>query len=376
MSTQKPLIQRTETGIHFHGFLDESVIPRLRSIAHDVVSQHTGSLTCDFSECDGMKLGVAAAIFDALTDLRRRGMKVEVTGLSPDDETLFDAFERHVQRLSRGSAGWSLRSHFEGVGDDVLGAWATLKGLAGFFRETIRVIATLFRHPSVLRWPLVLYYMEQSGVKAVPIIGVLCWLLGTVLGYQGAYQLKTFAAELFMPDLVGYSITWEIGPLLAGILVAGRSSSAFAAELGTMRVRQEIDALSVMGFDVYAYLVMPKLTALILVMPFLTLMADFFGLLGGLLIGGWYIEMPARYYLDRLSMVLLPLDFYWGMVKSLVFAVIIANVGCYMGITVKGGAAEVGRATTAAVVTSIFLVIVADALISLVYVQIRPTVAF
>jgi phospholipid/cholesterol/gamma-HCH transport system permease protein len=227
----------------------------------------------------------------------------------------------------------------------------------------------------VLRWQLVLYYIEQTGVKAVPIVGVLCWLLGTVLGFQGAYQLKTFAAELFMPDLVGYSITWEIGPLLAGILVAGRSSSAFAAELGTMRVRQEVDALQVMGFDVYAYLVMPKVTALIVVMPFLTLMADFFGLLGGLLIGGWYIDMPARYYLDRLGLVLLPIDFYWGVLKSLVFAVIIANVGCYMGITVKGGAAEVGRATTAAVVASIFLVILADALISLLFVQIRPTVA-
>lgn len=362
-------------GLAFHGFLDHSVLPKLRSAVRDVVTHDNESLKFDFSEYTGMELRVAASVFQELEDIRSRGVKVELTGLSRDDKILFASFERHARQLSESSPSRNLRNHFEGVGDDVLVAWSTVRGLAQFFRETIRVIATLTRHPSVLRWHLVLYYMEQTGVKAVPIIGVLCWLLGTVLGFQGAYQLKTFAAELFMPDLVGYSITWEIGPLLAGILVAGRSSSAFAAELGTMRVRQEVDALNVMGFDVYAYLVMPKLTALVLVMPFLTLMADFFGLLGGLLIGGWYIDMPARYYLARLSVVLLPLDFYWGVVKSLVFAIIIANVGCYMGITVKGGAAEVGRATTAAVVTSIFLVIVADALISLLYVQIRPSVA-
>jgi phospholipid/cholesterol/gamma-HCH transport system permease protein len=329
----------------------------------------------DFSDCSGLELLVAVSVFEALLTFRRNGMNAELTGLSPDDEKLFASFERHGHQLSHFRPERNLRDHFEGVGDDVLEAWSTVRGLMRFFRETVRALSMLVRQPRVLRWHLVLYYMEQTGVKAVPIVGVLCWLLGTVLGFQGAYQLKTFAAELFMPDLVGYSITWEIGPLLAGILVAGRSSSAFAAELGTMRVRQEVDALQVMGFDVYAYLVMPKVTALIVVMPFLTLMADFFGLLGGLLIGGWYIDMPARYYLDRLSLVLLPIDFYWGVLKSLVFAVIIANVGCYMGITVKGGAAEVGRATTAAVVASIFLVILADALISLLFVQIRPTVA-
>jgi phospholipid/cholesterol/gamma-HCH transport system permease protein len=127
-----------------------------------------------------------------------------------------------------------------------------------------------------------------------------------------------------------------------------------------------------MGMDEWGYLVTPKMLALMAVMPFLVLVADFFGLLGGLLIGGWYLDMPASVYMARLDLVMMPIDIYWGMLKSLVFAVIIANVGCYMGMRVRGGAAEVGRATTSAVVTGIFLVIVADALISLLFVQVRP----
>ena len=270
--------------------------------------------------------------------------------------------------------GWNLYDHFIGVGEDVLSTWGIILGLRSFSRETFAAFWRSVRHPASFRWQLSLYYMEEAGVKAVPIVGVLCWLLGTVLGFQAAYQLKTFAAEAFMPDMVAYSMTWEVGPLLAAILVAGRSSAAFAAEIGTMKVRQEVDALEVMGFSIFEYLVTPKMVALILVMPFLVLIADFFGLLGGLLIGAWYIDMPASYYISRLSTIMMPIDFFWGMLKGIVFAVIIANVGCYSGIRVRGGASEVGRATTTAVVIAIFLVIVADALFSLIFVQIRPTV--
>ena len=214
--------------------------------------------------------------------------------------------------------------------------------------------------------------MEESGVKAIPIVATLTWLLGVVLGYQSGFQMRIFGAETFMPALLGYSITWEIGPMLAAVLVAGRSGSAFAAEIGTMQVRQEVDALRVMGFDTFSYLVTPKMIALLCVMPFLVLLANCAGIFGGLLAGTLFLDLPASTFISELGKALIPLDIIWGMIKSIIYAVIIANVGCFMGMRVRGGAAAVGKATTAAVVLSIFLVIIADALLSLLFVHIRP----
>jgi phospholipid/cholesterol/gamma-HCH transport system permease protein len=254
----------------------------------------------------------------------------------------------------------------------VIDSITTIRGLGQFTIETLAALFHTICRPVSVRWSLTFYYMEQTGVKAIPIIMVLCWLLGTILGYQAGYQMRNFGAELYMPALIAYSITWEIGPMLAAVLVAGRSGSAFAAEIGTMKVRQEVDALRVMGFNIFNYLVTPKMIALMFVMPILVLLANFAGLLGGLLAGGIFLDMPASIYLSELSKALIPMDIYWGMLKGILYAVIISTTGCYMGMRVRGGAAAVGRATTSAVVTSIFLVIVSDALLSILFVHIRP----
>ncbi len=367
-------VRSTSAGLAFCGFLKAPDVSLIRSAFADISLRAKQHVVMDFTEYDGMDTVAASGIYEGIRNLERAKIDVYMNGLLPRDQELLASFRRHEQSLSAPRRSWSLKDHFEGVGDDVVASWETARGLWVFSKNTFSALVRVLTTPSLFRWHLTFYYMEHAGVRAVPIVGTLCWLIGTVLGFQAGYQLKSFAAEMFMPDLIAYSITWEIGPLLAAILVAGRSSSAFAAEIGTMKVRQEIDALEVMGFNIFEYLVTPKMCALFLVMPALVLMADFFGLLGGLLIGGWYLDMPASYYLSRLNFVMLPIDFWWGMLKGLVFAVIIANVGCYMGMRVRGGAAEVGRATTAAVVTAIFLVIMADALISLIFMEIRPTV--
>ncbi|MCU0611329.1 MAG: ABC transporter permease [Candidatus Eisenbacteria bacterium] len=371
--TPIPDIAISVTGgvVHVRGFLRTASAGRLVTALREA-TMVSEVVTLDLSECTGMETAAAATAFEATLSGPRAS--VSFPPGRPELREVFEAFRRLAPPATPPPRPGLLRAHLEGVGADVLAAGDVLHGLWRFAGQSARALLTAVRRPGSFRWSLALYHMEHAGVKAVPIVAMLCWLLGTVLGFQAGYQLKTFGAEIFMPDLLGYSITWEIGPLLAAILVAGRSSSAFAAEIGTMRVRQEVDALEVMGFDVYRFLVAPKVIALVLVMPVLILIADFFGLLGGLLIGGWYLNMPAPVYLSRLHLVMLPIDFYWGILKGLVFAVIIATVGCYMGTRVRGGAAEVGQATTAAVVTSVFLVIVADALISLLYIRIRPTV--
>ena len=203
---------------------------------------------------------------------------------------------------------------------------------------------------------------------ALPIIVTLNWLMGVVLGYQAGYQMSQFGAELFMPALLAYSICWEIGPMMTAVLVAGRSGSAFAAEIGTLKVRQEIDALEVMGFNLYGYVVTPKMIALFLVMPLLVTVANFAGMAGGLAAGGMFLDMPATVYLNEARKALIPFVLFLQRLQGPIIAV----TGSYMGMRVRGGPAAVGKATTSAVVVSIFLVILVDALLSLVFVHLRP----
>lgn len=361
------------TGHPIEGLLDEEAAA---SAAASLDSLQSGSdpFRIDLSACTGFESVALALLVQAVSLAEGRGASVEIAGASADIAGRIAALRSFTSTYTGRRPRGGLRKGLIDIGGKVESMLGTLSGLASFAAATFRATLQIRTNPRMLRWKQTMYYMEQSGVEAVPIIATLCWLLGVVLGFQAGYQLKSFAAETFMPDLVAYSMIWEIGPLLAAVMVAGRSGSAFAAELGTMKVRQETDALTVMGMDIWSYLVTPKMLALMVVMPFLVLLADFFGLLGGLLIGGWYLDMPAHVYISRLDLVVIPMDIWWGMLKSLVYAVIISNVGCYMGMRVRGGAAEVGRATTSAVVTSIFLVIVADAMISLIFVFIRPTV--
>ena len=331
-----------------------------------------GGMELDLSDCENVETVAGAVLHRFVRGMEARGIEVRLTGSSRDLDSLFSVFDAYGEEERNRSVRLWAREAVEDIGQAGKAACGILCGLWSFTGSTMRAsIAGLVR-PKSVRWPMVRYYMEQSGAKAVPIIAALCFLLGAVLGYMGGYQLKAIAAESFMPDFVAYSMLWEIAPMLAAVIVAGRSGSSFAAEIGTMQVRQEIDALRVMGFNVFGFVVTPKMLALICVMPFLVLLADISGILGGMLIGSTYLKMPVHVYLSRIGFVLYSIDVWWGMLKSVVYAIIVANVGCYMGMKVRGGAAEVGRATTSAVVAGIFLVIVADAIIAIIWMHVRP----
>ncbi len=362
------------TRISIHGVLETGDTDYLRKFIekNKVVFFDAGKLSLDFSDSPGLDSVSAVLLYDFCSKLRRAGVKITRIGASRPIDELFASFRKHESDSFSKKRQIGLRDHFEDLGEGVYAFLKTLSGLWLFAGETLNAFIGMILHPLKIRWPMVFYYMEETGVKAIPIVATLTLLLGTVLGYQSGFQMRIFGAENFMPALLGYSITWEIGPMLAAVLVAGRSGSAFAAEIGTMQVRQEVDALRVMGFDTFSYLVTPKIIALLCVMPFLVLLANCSGIFGGLLAGILFLDLPAGTYISELGKALIPLDIIWGMIKSVIYAVIIANVGCFMGIRVRGGASAVGKATTAAVVLSIFLVILADALMSLLFIHIRP----
>ena len=200
----------------------------------------------------------------------------------------------------------------------------------------------------------------RAGNGSLPLVALICFLVGMIMALQSAYQLQTYGALDLVSSLVAVSISRELAPLLAAIIVAGRFGSAIAAELGTMRVSNEIDALEVMGIDPTSFLVVPRLLALMITMPCLTIFADLIGILGGMLIGVGVLELGFGSYLEDTVDSLVLQDIYTGLVKSVAFAAIIGLVGCHQGLTTRGGAEQVGQSTTSAVVRSIVLVIFAD----------------
>ncbi|NLP11580.1 ABC transporter permease [bacterium] len=207
----------------------------------------------------------------------------------------------------------------------------------------------------------------QIGMNAFPIVALIAFLIGFILALQSAAQLRQFGAAIYVADLIAISMTREMGPLITAIIFSGRSGSAIASEIATMKVTEETDALKSMGLNPIAYVLTPKIYAIVLMMPLLTILSVVIGILGAMVIGWSYLEIsPESFYREVLTVLYLR-DITTGLVKSLVFAWLIALTGAYYGFRVRGGAEAVGRATTASVVTSIFLVILADSILGLVF---------
>lgn len=236
-----------------------------------------------------------------------------------------------------------------------------------FVGATVRVLAMAICHPGQLRRKDVLYYMSFCGDQSLGIVLLICYLMGVVLGFQAAVQLREFGTEIYTADLVGFSILKELGPLMVAMIATGRAGSAFAAEIGTMKVNEELNAMETMGISPERFLILPKLLAMVLVMPVLTLFGDVAGLFGGLCVGVWMLEIPAVTYIGRSLEVLSISTLLPGLFKSVVFAILIVLTGCRHGFTAGEDAQGVGRAATQAVVDSIFMVVVADSVLTVIY---------
>jgi len=239
--------------------------------------------------------------------------------------------------------------------------------MLSFVGEAALSLAGCITHPRRLRWRPILFNIRSAGFDALPIVGVLSFLLGIVVAYQAADQLRRYGANIFVADLVGLSMLREFAPLITAIIIAGRSGSAYAAQIGTMAVTEEIDAMRTLGIEPMEMLVLPKLIALVVTLPLLTVFADVLGVAGGMVMARAQLDVNFADFLDRFAKAVSITTYLTGLGKAPVFAAIIATVGCYQGLRTHGGADSVGRQTTRSVVQSIFLVIVADALFSVAF---------
>lgn len=253
------------------------------------------------------------------------------------------------------------------IGRNTLELFRYLDGLYDVSRDAFYwTYVAPFKGRSI-KWKSSIHQAVLVGVDSIPIVSLISLFTGLVLALQGAYQLRQIGASYLVTALVGVSMTRELGPLMTAIIVAGRSGSAFAAELGTMKVSEELDALEVMGLDRVRYLVVPKFMAMTIMMPCLALIADLAGIAGGGIFEFFQLDQSVATILINNRDALVMRDIWTGLVKSLVFGLIITNVGCHEGFSVRGGAEGVGKATTSSVVISIFLVIFADVIFTAIF---------
>lgn len=235
-----------------------------------------------------------------------------------------------------------------------------------FAGEIVIALISSFLKPSSIRWHDVLFYMKSTGVDGLPIVGLISLLMGLIMAFMSSLQLSQFGANVYVASLLAVSMVKELGPIMTAILVAGRSGSAFAAEIGTMIVNDEVNALKTMGFEPTRFLVVPKVLATMLVMPLLTIYADLFAILGGLLVGVIGLDLTVYTYVEQTRTSIDVFDILSSLIKSVVFAALIAGIGCQRGFMVSGDAESVGRSTTSAVVSAIFLIIVADSAFAII----------
>ncbi|ODU71103.1 MAG: ABC transporter permease [Novosphingobium sp. SCN 66-18] len=256
------------------------------------------------------------------------------------------------------------------VGDAVVGlAWGSLQVL-GFLGQVVQVLGTLLRHPGRFRGKAMIHQMELVGVNALAIVGLMSFLVGIVIAQQGAVQLRQFGAEIYTVNLVGRLTLRELGILMTAIMVAGRSGSAFAAQLGTMKLTEEVDAMRTIGVSPMEALVLPRILATMLMLPLLGTYSAVVGIIGGAFLSATTLGIPFLTFLSRIQEVVPLHDVWVGLVKAPVFGLIVAVAGCYQGMQVKANAEEVGTRTTAAVVMAIFMVIVLDAFFAVFFTKV------
>ncbi len=325
----------------------------------------------DLSAVDSMDTAGAWVLYRTRRDLRARGVAAEFEGVDRSHADLLARVEKGdvEQTLVRDELHpvIALIAH---IGEASLAVFQEGASLLSFLGVTVITLGRSIIRPRRIRFTSLVSHIEQVGLNAIPIVGLLSFLIGVVIAYQGAEQLRQFGAQVFTVNLLGISMLREMAILMTAIVVAGRSGSAFTAQIGTMQVNEEVDAMRTMGLDPIEVLVLPRVFALIIALPLLTVLADLTGLAGGALATVLVVDISLAQFMERLNDAV-PLAAFWvGIVKAPVFGFLIAMVGCREGLVVAGSAESVGRHTTKSVVLSIFLVIVADALFSIFFLYI------
>ena len=352
------------TELHLSGRLS------LRSgsaIWNDLKQRVSGGATAYRVEMQDLEYldGAAASLLLAARELvQERGGTLEFSGANKGVETLLQLYTATdvPQKPPPAPVGF-----LDEVGNWAIVALEEVQDVLSFLGRTVVAVRQSVRTPSSVNWAAIPQLMEKAGADGVPIVLLINFLIGLILAIQSAIQLQAFGAGIYLADLVGQSICRELAPLMTAVVVTGRSGAAYAAELGTMKVSEEVDALKTLGQDPMRYLVLPRAIALVCMVPLLTILGDFIGCFGGLVVGMAKLDMTATLFVDRLQSSLDLWAVGGGLIKSVAFAIAIAMISCQRGLQSTGGAAGVGSSTTRAVVMCLLVIVALDGTFTSIY---------
>ena len=300
---------------------------------------------------------------------RRRDLDFSGFAFHERHRALVAAIEDVADDRPKRKREYGVNAALERMGHSVVDNLKESTALLGFLGEVLAKLVRMVREPSRFRPTATVHHMEQVGLDAVPLVALLCYMVGAVVAFLGANVLRDFGAVIYVVELVSISFLREFGVLLTAIILAGRTASAFTAQIGAMKSREEVDAIRTLGMDPVDLLVIPRLLALVVMLPLLTFVAMVFGLLGGLTVGAYGLDIPPTQYLSRMQDTMEVRHFIVGLVKAPMFAVVIALIGCLEGLQVESTAQSVGERTTSSVVQAISMVIVLDALAAIWFME-------
>ncbi|HEV8036846.1 MlaE family lipid ABC transporter permease subunit [Yoonia sp.] len=333
-----------------------------------LLAQQGQAETIDLSGVTRLDTAGAWAVVTLERRMQAAGGMPKITGATSLQSDLIATLRENMPETDVPVApNRSVADRLEQVGRSAFSAFQKTMAIIGFLGRVVVTIAGLIVRPARIRWTAIVHHMQQVGLNAVPIVSLMAFLIGVVLAFQGAAQLRQFGAEVFVVDLIAISILRELGILLTAIIVAGRSGSAFTAAIGSMKMREEIDAMRTLGLDPVEVLVVPRVIALMIMLPVLGIIANFAGLIGGALMSWIELGVSPGVFQSRLVSNTGVEHLFVGLIKAPFFALIIAIVGCFEGMQVKGDAESLGHLTSTSVVLAIFLVIAADALFSIFF---------
>lgn len=344
-----------------------AVIATLIEHLHKIKWPHSGEITINGSNIEAMDSSGAWELQKLIKFLEKRGLKVKLENFSEQQNKLLELIQKqtaHFKKVPEGKTWpWIAR-----LGKKSVDGYKEMMRFLNFTGEITWITLKSIKKKG-LPMPLrsFFYIIETTGYQALPIIAVLSFMIGVVITYQMGLQLRNYGANVYIVDLLGLAVLREFGPMITAVMVAGRTGSAFTAQLGTMKLNEEIDALKTMGISPVNLLILPRLVGLLVALPLLTIWSDIFGVIGGMIMAKNMMQISWYDFLTRFQQVIPVRPFLIGIGKAPVFALIIASVGCFQGFQVSGGADSVGRQTTKSVVQAIFFILVADAIFSVIF---------
>jgi phospholipid/cholesterol/gamma-HCH transport system permease protein len=320
---------------------------------------------CDCTEVTGFDTAAALLLLDFKKTVETDGGQCRIELPQEEYRKLQALVERYRGAGAEPPAG--VCTPISRLGRRAAGVMELLLGFFAFIGNSSAIFLSYLRSFRRIRYKEILFEINECAIKALGVVGLITFLIGVVVAYQSSLQLKLYGANIFIVDMLGIGIFRELSPLLVAVVVAGRSGSAYAAQIGVMKITEELDAMRTMGFDPYAFLVLPRLIALVLMMPLLIFFADMMGVLGGMIVSNIELGLSIDFFLQRFSDVIDIRHFWIGMVKGPFFGLLIASIGIYRGLKVENDTQSIGFNTTRSVVESIFAVIICDAIFSIVF---------